>query len=245
MIEFSGIHKRFGAKEVLRGVDLTIRPGENTFIIGTSGTGKSVLMKHAVGLLHPDAGTCKVDGEIVNDHDQAAIDAIRRKCQYVFQGSALLDSMTLAENVALPMEKHRSLAWLEALARARELLAIVGAGPSADRYPAEIGGGVRKLAAIARSLAMEPKYLILDEPTTSLDPVSARRVDRIIGKLLAEQNVSSIVVSHDLKSIYGVADVIVFLHKGLVRARARREELRSHPDPLLQAFLQGRALQET
>jgi phospholipid/cholesterol/gamma-HCH transport system ATP-binding protein len=245
MIEFTGIQKSFGAKEVLRGVDLTIRPGENTFIIGTSGTGKSVLMKHAVGLLQPDAGSCSVDGETVNALDLPAIDRIRLKCQYVFQGSALLDSMTLAENVALPLEKHRGMVWADALDRARELLGIVGAGSSAGRYPAEIGGGVRKLAAIARSLAMEPKYLILDEPTTSLDPVSARRVDRLIGKLLVEQNVSSIVVSHDLKSIYGVADVIVFLHKGLVRAYARREELRTHPDTLLQAFLHGHALQES
>lgn len=243
MITFTNINKSFGEKRVLKGVTLTIPKGGVHFIIGTSGTGKSVLMKHAVGLLVPDAGACSVDGLAVDATDPARLDAVRKKCSYVFQGSALLDSMSVRENVALPLHRHHGYAYDDALAKAGELLAHVGARDAADRSPAQIGGGVRKQAAIARALAMRPDYLILDEPTTSLDPVSARRIDRIVAELAAE-GVTIVVVSHDLKSIFGIADRIVFLYQGEVRANGTPDEIRAHPDPVLQGFLRGRPVEE-
>lgn len=239
MLEFNGVMKKFGSKEVLRGVDLVIPEGSVTFVIGTSGTGKSVLMKHAVGLLVPDQGSCKVDGMLVDNTDPAGLDKIRKICSYVFQGSALLDSMSLLDNVILPLSRHRGLAADEARATAMKYMQDVGAADAAHRFPAEVGGGVRKLVAVARALAMQPRYLILDEPTTSLDAVSARLVDRLIQKLSRELGVTVVVVSHDLKSIFGVADEIVFLHKGKVRVRDARDNIRTHSDPALQAFLSG------
>lgn len=244
MLEFSGLMKKFGSKEVLRGVDLAIPEGNVTFVIGTSGTGKSVLMKHAVGLLVPDQGTCKVDGVIVDATDPAGLDQIRKICSYVFQGSALLDSMSLLDNVILPLTRNRGLEGPEATATAMKYLQDVGATEAAHRFPAEVGGGIRKLVAVARALAMQPRYLILDEPTTSLDAVSARLVDRLIQKLARELGVTVVVVSHDLKSIFGVADEVVFLHRGKVRVKAARDHIRTHPDLALQAFLSGKPFEK-
>lgn len=242
MIRFRHLSKRFGDKHVLKGIDLDIPKGGVHFVIGTSGTGKSVLMKHAVGLLTADEGEVEVEGLRVDAADPACLDAVRKRCSYVFQGSALLDSISVRENVALPLHRHRGYAYDDALAAAGDLLARVGAGAYADRSPGLIGGGVRKQAAIARALAMQPDYLILDEPTTSLDPVSARRIDRLVAELSAT-GVTSVVVSHDLKSIFGIADRIVFLYEGRVRANGTPDEIRADPDPVLQGFLRGRPVE--
>lgn len=242
MISFKNISKQFGTKQVLRDVSLDVAAGRITFVIGMSGTGKSVLMKHAVGFLHPDQGTCHVEGVLVDDSDLNRLNEVRRMCSYVFQGSALLDSMRIVDNVAMPLMRHGGLDRLEANEAALEYLDKVGARFAAQMYPAEIGGGVRKQAAIARALAMKPKYLILDEPTTSLDPVAARRIDRLTVELAQDMGVSVVVVSHDLRSIFGIADDVVFLFEGRVRAHVSREQLRTHPDEILQAFLQGKTL---
>src|SRR5258705_3310005 len=226
MISFRNVSKSFGPKAVLHDVSFDIADGEIFFIIGASGVGKSVLIKHLVGLLRPDAGDILLDGDEVSRFDERAMYAVRRKCAMVFQHSTLFDSMTCVENVALPLRKHQGLRPKEALARARERLAQVQMQEFGDRFPAELGDGMKKRVAIARALTLEPRYVLFDEPTTSLDLVSARRVDKLIRELSDTLGVTSIVVSHDLASIFTIADKIVFLYKGLVKKLGSRAEFR-------------------
>jgi phospholipid/cholesterol/gamma-HCH transport system ATP-binding protein len=216
-IRFQSIRKAFGAKRVLDDVSFDVKDGEVLFIIGASGVGKSVLIKHLVGLLSPDEGEIWLDGEEISRFDEAAMYPVRKKCAMVFQHSTLFDSMTCAENVALPLRKHRGLTTRDALAEARKRLEVVRMQEFADRYPAELGDGMRKRVAIARALTLDPKYVLFDEPTTSLDPVSARRVDKLIRELSDRLGVTSVVVSHDLVSIFAIADRIVMLYRGKVR----------------------------
>ncbi len=241
MIEFKGIWKSFGSKSVLRGVDLTIYPGEVFFIIGSSGAGKSVLIKQLIGLLRPDRGQIVLDGVDVTALEGEALYEVRRKCAMVFQFATLFDSMTCAENVALPLRKHRGLTVKEALSEARRRLDVVHMAEFADRYPTELGDGMRKRVAIARALAVDPRYVLFDEPTTSLDPVSARRVDRLIRELADTLGVTCVVVSHDLASIFSIADRIAMIYKGELRKVGTREEFRMADDPVLQQFICGRA----
>ncbi len=239
MIEFRGIRKSFGPKLVLDGVDLVIPDGEVFFLIGASGAGKSVLIKHLIGLLKPDSGEIFVDGRDVSRLDTAALYEVRRVCAMVFQHSTLFDSMTCAENVALPLRKHRGLSMKEALAEARQRLEVVHMHAYGDRYPAELGDGMRKRVAIARALTVDPRYVLFDEPTTSLDPVSARRVDRLIRELSDKRGVTSIVVSHDLASIFSIADRIAFLYKGTLRKVGTPGEFRASDDPIVAQFTRG------
>jgi phospholipid/cholesterol/gamma-HCH transport system ATP-binding protein len=241
MISFRGVKKSFGPKSVLRGVSFDVQDGEVFFIIGASGVGKSVLIKHLIGLLYPDDGEIWLDGEEVSRFDEARMYGVRMKCAMVFQHSTLFDSMTCAENVALPLRKHKGLKPREARTEAHRLLTQVHMAEFGDRYPAELGDGMRKRVAIARSLALEPRYVLFDEPTTSLDPVSARRVDRLIRELSDTLGVTSIVVSHDLASIFTIADRIVMLYKGEVKLLGTPDEFRSSPDGIIQQFINGRA----
>jgi phospholipid/cholesterol/gamma-HCH transport system ATP-binding protein len=240
-IGFRGIHKSFGDKVVLDGVDLEVSEGEVFFIIGTSGVGKSVLIKHLVGLLRPDAGEIWLDGEEVSRLSEVELYDVRKKCAMVFQSSTLFDSMSCLDNVALPLRKHRSLTVRDARVAAVERLQQVHMEEFADAFPAELGDGMRKRVAIARALTLEPRYVLFDEPTTSLDPVSARRVDAMIRELSDEIGVTSIVVSHDLVSIFGVADRIAMLYKGKVRLLGTPDEFRRTDDPVVQQFISGRA----
>jgi len=239
VIEFRGIRKSFGPKVVLDGVDLVIPKGEVFFLIGASGAGKSVLIKHLIGLLKPDAGEIFLDGRDVSRLDTAALYEVRRVCAMVFQHSTLFDSMTCAENVALPLRKHRGLSMKEALAEARRRLEVVHMQAYGDRYPAELGDGMRKRVAIARALTVDPRYVLFDEPTTSLDPVSARRVDRLIRELSDRLGVTSVVVSHDLASIFSIADRIAFLYKGRLRKVGTPAEFRDSDDAIVQQFTRG------
>jgi phospholipid/cholesterol/gamma-HCH transport system ATP-binding protein len=241
MISFRGVRKSFGDKAVLKDVSFDVRDGEVFFIIGQSGVGKSVLIKHLVGLLYPDGGEIWLDGEEVSQLDEAGMYPVRMKCAMVFQHSTLFDSMTCLENVALPLRKHRGLSPREALAEARRLLGQVHMRDFGDRFPPELGDGMRKRVAIARALTLEPRYVLFDEPTTSLDPVSARRVDRLIRELSDTLGVTSIVVSHDLVSIFTIADRIVMLYQGLVRLLGTREDFQRCPDGIVQQFISGRA----
>src|SRR6202789_1814842 len=224
MISFRHVKKSFGDKDVLRDVSFDVQDGEVFFIIGQSGVGKSVLIKHLVGLLYPDGGEIWLDGEEVSRSDEARMYPVRMKCAMVFQHSTLFDSMTCEENVALPLRKHKGLRPKEALVEARRRLAQVHMADFADRYPTELGDGMRKRVAIARALTLDPRYVLFDEPTTSLDPVSARRVDHLIVELSEKLGVTSIVVSHDLASILSIADRIVMLYKGKVRMIGTRED---------------------
>lgn len=239
MIEFRRIRKSFGPKTVLAGVDLTIRDGEVFFIIGSSGAGKSVLIKHLIGLLKPDDGEIWLDGEDVSRLDEQSLFRVRKVCAMVFQHATLFDSMTCAENVALPLRKHGSLSQREALAEARRRLEQVHMQDFADHYPAALGDGMRKRVAIARALTVNPRYVLFDEPTTSLDPVSARRVDKLIRELSDTLGVTSIVVSHDLVSIFTIAHRIAFLYKGTLRLVGTPQEFERSSDPIVHQFIRG------
>src|SRR3954468_14813728 len=185
MISFRAVSKSFGDKQVLREVSFDVNAGEVFFIIGASGVGKSVLIKHLIGLLRPDSGEIWLEGEEVSRFDEARMYPVRKKCAMVFQHSTLFDSMTCAENVALPLRKHQALSMKDALDEARRRLELVHMREFGDRYPPELGDGMRKRVAIARALTLDPTYVLFDEPTTSLDPVSARRVDALIRGLWA------------------------------------------------------------
>jgi phospholipid/cholesterol/gamma-HCH transport system ATP-binding protein len=241
VISFVNVKKSFGEKPILRGVSFDVREGEVFFIIGASGVGKSVLIKQLVGLLTPDTGQIFLDGEDVTLKSEREMYAVRRKCAMVFQHSTLFDSMTCAENVALPLRKHGGLRRDEAHAEAVRRLEQVRMDQHADSFPAELGDGMRKRVAIARALTLEPRYVLFDEPTTSLDPVSARRIDRLIRELRDKAGTTSIVVSHDLTSIFGIADRIAMLYRGEVHALGTPEELRASKDPVVEQFVNGRA----
>jgi phospholipid/cholesterol/gamma-HCH transport system ATP-binding protein len=240
-IVFKNIKKAFGPKPVLDDVSFEVKPGEVFFIIGASGVGKSVLIKHLIGLLYPDGGEIWLDGEEISRFGEKQMFPVRKKCAMVFQHSTLFDSMTCEENVALPLRKHKGLSMRDALTEARRRLEIVHMHEFADRYPAALGDGMRKRVAIARALTLDPKYVLFDEPTTSLDPVSARRVDHLIRELSDKLGVTSIVVSHDLVSIFTIADRIVMLYKGQVRLIGTPQEFQTSTDGIIQQFINGRA----
>ncbi|MBO6937925.1 MAG: ATP-binding cassette domain-containing protein [Deltaproteobacteria bacterium] len=240
-IRFENIHKSFGPKVVLKGVDVTVEDGECFFVIGASGVGKSVLIKHLVGLLRPDEGNIYLGDHEVSRLDEKALYPVRMKCAMVFQSSTLFDSMSCAENVALPLRKHKGMSMKEAMADARRRLEQVHMQDFADAYPAQLGDGMRKRVAIARALTLDPEYVLFDEPTTSLDPVSARRTDELIRRLCDEFGVTSIVVSHDLVSIFAIADRIAMLYKGTVRLLGTPEDFRKTDDPVVRQFIDGRA----
>jgi phospholipid/cholesterol/gamma-HCH transport system ATP-binding protein len=240
-IHFSNIHKRFGDKHVLRGVDVEVQNGECYFVIGASGVGKSVLIKHLIGLLRPDEGDIYLDGEEVSRLSEKALYPVRKKCAMVFQNSTLFDSMTCVENVALPLRTHKGLSLAAALVEAERRLEQVHMHEFASSFPAELGDGMRKRVAIARALTLDPQYVLFDEPTTSLDPISARRVDKLIHELSRNYGVTSIVVSHDLTSIFTIADRIAMLYQGHVRLLGTPSEFRSSRDPIVSQFINGQA----
>jgi phospholipid/cholesterol/gamma-HCH transport system ATP-binding protein len=240
-IHFQNLHKAFGPKQVLAGVDIEVRDGECFFVIGASGVGKSVLIKHLVGLLRPDAGDIYLDGEEVSRLSETALYPVRKKCAMVFQNSTLFDSMSCVENVALPLRTHRGMSMSEALKEAERRLEQVHMHEFCNAFPPELGDGMRKRIAIARALTLEPQYVLFDEPTTGLDPISARRVDKLIQELSRNFGVTSIVVSHDLTSIFTIADRIAMLYQGQVRMLGTPNQFRSCNDPVVQQFITGEA----
>ena len=241
MIEFRGIEKAFGGKPVLRGLDLTVEKGEVLFVIGTSGVGKSVTIKHLVGLLRPDGGEVRIDGARVDDLSEQDFYDVRKRCAMVFQHATLFDSMTLVENVMLPLRKHKRLSEKAAREEAMRRLQQVHMTEFADAYPGGLGDGTRKRAAIARALTLDPACVLFDEPTTGLDPVSARRIDRLIRELSDQLHVTSIVVSHDLTSIFSIADRIAMIYRGVAHVVGTPEELKASADPIVQQFITGRS----
>jgi phospholipid/cholesterol/gamma-HCH transport system ATP-binding protein len=240
MISFRGVKKSFNGRPVLRGLDLEVERGECLYLIGTSGVGKSVAIKHIIGLLRPDAGEIWFDGRRIDHLKEKHFYPIRKRCGMVFQSSTLFDSMTILENVALPLRKHKKLSDDAASKEAEKRLEQVHMEEFAGRYPAELGDGTRKRAAIARTLTLDPEAVLFDEPTTGLDPVSARRVDRLIEEL-GEAGRTRVVVSHDLTSIFGVADRIAFLYQGVAHALGTPAELRASSDPIVQQFITGQS----
>ncbi|MBI4508183.1 MAG: ATP-binding cassette domain-containing protein [Deltaproteobacteria bacterium] len=227
---------------MLRGLDLSVEKGEVMFIIGTSGVGKSVTIKHLIGLIRPDAGEILLDGVRVDHLEERALYPIRKRCGMVFQNSTLFDSMTILENVMLPLRKHKRLSPGDAKTEAMRRIEQVHMTEFASRYPNELGDGMRKRAAIARTLTLDPEAVLFDEPTTGLDPVSARRIDRLIRELSDTLGVTSIVVSHDLVSIFSIADRIAFLYRGVVNRLGTPREFQESNDPVIQQFISGRSL---
>jgi len=239
LIEYRRICKSFGAQRVLDDISLTIRDDEITYIIGTSGVGKSVLVKHAVGLLRPDSGRILIDGEDVTDHEEGRWMDVRRRYVLVFQHSTLFDSMSLRENVALPLRKHTDLSRKRSYGGAMDYLEMVHMADKADLMPSDVGPPERKRVAIARALTLSPQWAILDEPTTGLDVFASSNIDSMISHLARELNKTVVVVSHDLRSIFGVADRIVFLYKGNVRLDGPAQAYRSSEDPVVRQFING------
>ena len=239
MIVFHDLHKRFGDNRVLEGFSLEIRDGETTVIIGYSGTGKSVALKHVVGLLEPDAGDVEVDGQVVHTLDREALTALRFKIGYVFQFAALFDSMTVRENLALGL-RRRGLDDDAIAARVGESLALVDLEGTEERLPVELSGGMRKRVGIARAIALRPKYILYDEPTTGLDPVTAAVIDRLIVRCREKLGVTGLVVTHDMRSAYTVGDRIAMLYRGAVRQVGSVEEIRETTDPVVRQFVEGR-----
>jgi phospholipid/cholesterol/gamma-HCH transport system ATP-binding protein len=239
MIRFIDIHKRFGARKVLDGVSLDVGLGQVLYIVGTSGAGKSVLVKHLIGLIRPDAGRILLGDLDVTWLSEDALAPVRKQCAMVFQHATLLDAMTVVDNVALPLRKHLHLKVSEARARALERLDLVGMRDAAHQLPGELGDGLKKRVAIARALTLDPRYMIFDEPTTALDPLAAAQVDGLIKRLRADAGVTAIVVSHDLRSIFSVADRVAMLYEGKVRFDGPPSDIRASGDPVVRQFFAG------
>ena len=238
MIEFKGVRKAFGEQVVLDDLSLTVRDRETMVVIGYSGTGKSVLLKHVVGLLQPDAGQVIVDAQSVPDLDRSALSGLREQIGYVFQFAALFDSMTVAENVALGL-RRREMSEDEIAQRVAEALALVDLTGTDDRMPAELSGGMRKRVGIARAIALRPRYILYDEPTTGLDPVTSAVIDQLMVRTREHLGVTGIVVTHDMRSAYTVGDRIAMLYEGRIRQVGSVAEIQATQDPLVRQFIEG------
>ncbi len=242
MIQLENVHKAFGDNQVLRGFSLEVQEGETVVIIGFSGTGKSVAIKHIVGLLEPDQGRVIVDGQEVGALSRRDLYALRAKIGYVFQFAALFDSLTIAENVAMGLRKQGKLSEPEIQQRVHEALELVDLEDDVgDKLPSELSGGMRKRVGIARAIALRPKYLLYDEPTTGLDPVTSAIIDDLMLRMQRQLGVTGIVITHDMRSAYTVGTRIAMLYDGSVRQVGTVEEIKHTSDPVVRQFIEGRA----
>lgn len=239
MIVFRDVHKGFGEKRVLEGFSLEIPDGETTVIVGYSGSGKSVALKLIVGLLDPEFGAVEVDDVAVHQLDRDGLTALRARIGFVFQFAALFDSLTVAENLALGLRRRR-LTEAEIAERTAEALSLVGLTGSEERFPAELSGGMRKRVGIARAIALRPRYILYDEPTTGLDPVTAAVMDQLMIRTRETYGVTSVVVTHDMRSAFAVGDRIAMLYRGAVRQVGTAEQIRGSHDAVVRQFIEGR-----
>lgn len=240
MIKLIDLHKSFGGIKVLDGFTLDVAEGETMVIIGYSGTGKSVAIKHIVGLLEPDQGTVWVDGLEVPTLSRTELYALRAKIGYVFQFAALFDSLSIGDNVAMGLRKEGKLSPDEISVRVREALELVDLPDVESKFPAELSGGMRKRVGIARAIARRPKYILYDEPTTGLDPVTSAVIDELMIRLREKLGVTSIVITHDMRSAYRVGSRIAMLYEGRVRQVGTVDEIRHTKDPIVCQFIEGR-----
>ncbi len=241
MIEIKNLHKSFGEKEVLRGIDLFIRKGETMAVIGQSGSGKSVLIKHMIGLMKPDQGKILVDGVDICCLSDQEMYEIRRKFGLLFQAGALFDSLTVAENVSFGLERYRDFPRDEIRRIVTESLAKVGLRGAEDLMPHELSGGMKKRVGLARAIAYEPEIMLYDEPSTGIDPIRADAINDLIIRTQQEMNVTSVVITHDMTSAYKVADRMAMLYNGKIVQIGSPEDIRNSPDPVVQQFIHGRA----
>jgi phospholipid/cholesterol/gamma-HCH transport system ATP-binding protein len=242
VIHIENLAKRFGGQQVLDGVDLTIPSGQTIVIIGRSGCGKSVLLKHIIGLLHPERGRVLVDGVDIAALRRRELFDIRRRFGFVFQGAALFDSMTVAENVGLGLRQHTKLSEREIRRVVTEKLALVGLVGVENKRPAELSGGMRKRVGFARAIAMDPTVVLYDEPTTGLDPIMADVVNDLICSLQDRLALTSIVVTHDMTSAYKIGDTIAMLYDGRIIFQGTPEETQSTSHPVVRQFVEGHAV---
>jgi phospholipid/cholesterol/gamma-HCH transport system ATP-binding protein len=241
MIRLVDVHKAFGEKRVLEGFTLDVKEEETMVIIGYSGTGKSVAIKHIVGLLEPDAGDVWVDDQHVNALSRPQLYELRSHIGYVFQFAALFDSMTVGENVAMGLHTKTEMTRADIDERVREALDLVDLPDAASRFPAELSGGMRKRVGIARAIALRPKYILYDEPTTGLDPVTSAVIDQLMVRMREKLGVTGIVITHDMRSAYTVGSRIAMLYQGRVRQVGTVAEIQASTDPIVRQFIDGRA----
>ncbi len=237
MIELKGLVKSFGELKVLRGVDLSISEGRTVAIIGESGCGKSVLLKIIIGLLKPDSGSVLLDGQDITRIKYKELVEIRKRFGMVFQGSALFDSLTVEENVGLGLRRHTRVSEEEIRKKISWCLSHVGLEGAEDKYPAQLSGGMKKKVAFARAIAMDPQFLLYDEPTTGLDPITAGRINQLIDYLNRKLSVTSIIVTHDIAVVSRMADRMAMLHQGVIRFEGTPEELMRADDPVVRQFV--------
>jgi phospholipid/cholesterol/gamma-HCH transport system ATP-binding protein len=242
MIEITNLHKSFGTFPVLRGVNLTVEKGESMTVIGGSGSGKSVLIKHIIGLLFPDKGQVKVAGQVLNNLDEHQLNEIRKKFGMLFQMAALFDSLTVWENVGFGLKQHTKLSDKEIRALATEKLALVGLKNVEDKMPVDLSGGMRKRVGLARAIAMDAEIILYDEPTTGLDPITADSINDLIVGLRKKLGVTSVAITHDMQSAYKISDRIAMLYKGEIQEIGTPDEIRNTANPIVKQFITGSAV---
>src|SRR5690349_10934034 len=237
MIDVRNVYKSFGSNQVLKGVSIKMMPGTTTVVLGGSGSGKTVLMKHIMGLFKPDRGEVIVDGENISRMDRQELARFRTRMGMVFQSSALFDSLTVGENVAFPLREHTHLPESEIQAKVKDKLAVVELFGVEDKFPAELSGGMRKRVALARAIVREPKIVLYDEPTTGLDPLTTESVDEMIIGAREKLGVTSVVISHDIGSTFHIGDHVAMLHDGRIVEEGPPEKLRHTQEPHTKHFL--------
>ncbi len=241
IIELQEVHKSFGPQQVLKGVNLQVPRGLTTVIIGRSGGGKSVILKHMIGLIRPDRGRVLVDGQDLNRLDDRQINRVRRRFGMLFQDAALFDSMTVGQNVAFPLREHTNLSAEQIEETVIEKLKMVGLVNVEHKMPSELSGGMRKRVGLARAIALEPEIILYDEPTTGLDPPLSAAINRLIVETQERLGVTGVVISHDIAGAYEVGQRIAMLYDGRIIAQGPPEEIRDSQDEVVQQFIHGRA----
>jgi phospholipid/cholesterol/gamma-HCH transport system ATP-binding protein len=239
MIHVKELYKSFGNNHVLKGISFKISHGESVAIIGKSGIGKSVLLKHLIGLIQPDSGEVWVEEKLVNTLSFSQLQSVRAQCGMVFQFGALFDSMSVKDNIGLALSKLSGLNETEVNQRISESLAEVGMENSEKLMPSSLSGGMKKRVGIARAIAIKPKYLLYDEPTTGLDPVMTDSINRLISKIHKHENVTSIMVTHELRTVFEVAERVIMIHNGKIKFDGTPEQIKLSEDKIVQQFISG------
>lgn len=242
MIEIKDLHKSFGGLTVLRGVNLTVEKGESMTVIGGSGSGKSVLIKHIIGLLFPDKGRVVVEGEVLNELDERGLNEMRKKFGMLFQMAALFDSLSVWENVGFGLKQHTKLSDREIREITTKKLALVGLKGVEDKMPADLSGGMKKRVGLARAIAMDPAIILYDEPTTGLDPITADAINDLIVDLRKKLGVTSVAITHDMHSAYKISDRIAMLYKGEILEIGTPDQIKNTENPIVRQFITGSAV---
>ena len=242
MIEMIDVYKSFGTNHVLRGVNLKVEAGESMVVIGGSGTGKSVILKHIIGLMKPDSGRIVIDGQDLADLSEEEINDFRKRFGMLFQGAALFDSLSVLGNVGFGWKEHTDRSDDEVREIVRKRLEMVGLRGVEDQMPADLSGGMKKRVGLARAIAMDPKIILYDEPTTGLDPIMADVINNLIREMNTRLSVTSVTITHDMKSAYKIADKIAMLYQGKIEEVGTPDEIRNSPNPVVQQFITGSAV---